>query len=77
VITAFSGTFGTTTLTKNDITDYVIPFTLTFGSGALICNWWGSASGPVLVPAGASASIYSPWATAPIARNAGGACNGT
>jgi hypothetical protein len=75
--TAFRGTFGTNPLSRNDITDYLIPFSGTFGGGALACNWWGTAAGPQNVPAGTDSSIYTPWATGPIARGAGGVCDGS
>ena len=74
VLTAFSGTFGTNPLMHNDITNYVTPFTLTFGAGGLTCNWWGDTAGPQNIPVGANAATYTPWATAPIARGAGGTC---
>ena len=74
VFTAFSGTFGTNPLLNNDVSNYVTPFTLTFGAGGLTCNWWGNAAGPQNIPVGANAAIYTPWATAPIARGAGGTC---
>lgn len=77
VFTAFSGTFGTNPLLNNDVSNYVTPFTLTFGAGGLTCNWWGNAAGPQNIPVGANAAIYTPWATAPIARGAGGLCDGT
>jgi hypothetical protein len=76
VMTVFSGTFGTGPLTFNDVSNYVSPFTVTFGTGQLQCNWWGVATGPQNIPGGAAVTIYTPWATAPIARNAGGQCDG-
>jgi hypothetical protein len=74
VRTAFSGMLGIGPLTNNDITNYVWPFSLTFGAGGLTCNWWGDTAGPQNIPVGANAAIYTPWATAPIARGAGGTC---
>ena len=41
------------------------------------CNWWGSAAGPQNLMPGTPSTIYSPWATGPIANGAGGLCAGT
>jgi hypothetical protein len=46
------------------------------GASDLTCNWWGDAAGPQNVDAGTPSSVYEPWATAPIANGAGGACDG-
>ena len=61
------------TINRSDITRYVVPFT---GRGLtdLTCNWWGSAAGPLNIPS--VASVYTPWAVAPIANGAGGSCTG-
>jgi hypothetical protein len=68
------------TANTNDFTDYIQPIgnpdKMTIASVNARCNWWGSAAGPhgmsVLVPA----TAYTPWAIAPIANGAGGACTG-
>ncbi len=40
------------------------------------CNWWGFAGGPQRWSSAVDPSSFTPWATAPIANGAGGACNG-
>lgn len=46
------------------------------GTSVLTCNWWGDAAGPQNVDPGVPSTVYIPWATAPIANGAGGACDG-
>lgn len=61
---------------QSDISNYVVPFAHNvqpFGAGTLGCNWWGSPAGPF---GGTPDPIYVPWAIAPIANGAGGACTG-
>jgi hypothetical protein len=56
-------------LTRSDLTDYVsaIGSAETIALGALICNWWGSAAGPVPVDPVIPEGVYAPFAVAPIA----------
>ena len=35
--------------------------------GGARCNWWGSAGGPLKVPASVPTTFYTPFASAPIA----------
>lgn len=54
----------------SDFTDYVHAIEqIDNTSSSLNCNWWGSASGPsnVNIINGQGASLYTPWATSPIA----------
>ena len=62
-------------LNRSDVTSYVIPIT---GDGLvdLTCNWWGTDVGPQNVPVGVPAGVFTPFATAPIANNAGVTCGG-
>jgi hypothetical protein len=71
--TAVRGSAGLAT--ENDFEDYVLPFEAVTAA-SLPCNWWGSAAGPQNVPAGTPASLFTPWATAPIANAAQPACDG-
>jgi DNA-binding SARP family transcriptional activator len=41
----------------------------------LTCNWWGSPAGPAGVSAAQGPSLYTPWATAPVAAG-GTTCTG-
>lgn len=63
------------TLNRNDFTGYALPFSL-FPDALveLTCNWWGSVDGPV-DPGSTSASIYTPWAGAPIAGTGSHGCD--
>lgn len=63
-------------LNRSDVTSYVLPMT---GDGLvdLTCNWWGTDAGPLNVPVGILAGVFTPFATAPIANNAGVTCGGT
>ena len=63
-------------LNRSDVTSYVLPMT---GDGLvdLTCNWWGTDAGPLNVPVGVPAGVFTPFATAPIANNAGVTCGGT
>jgi hypothetical protein len=67
------GTTPVNTLTANwnDVSDYVValvnaPALITSASN-LRCNWWGQATGPLGMPAAVPASVYTPFATAPVA----------
>ena len=60
-------------LNRSDVTSYVVPM-VGDGLADLTCNWWGSAVGPQNVPVGIPASVFTPFATTPIANNAGVAC---
>ncbi len=63
-------------LNRSDVTSYVLPMT---GDGLvdLTCNWWGTDAGPLNVPVGVPAGVFTPFATAPIANIAGVTCGGT
>jgi len=80
-VTAISGSLSVpgSTIFNNDITGYTFPFAegSFLAPGTLTCNWWGSAAGPQGDPFGFDPSIFTPWATAPIANGAGGLCNGS
>ena len=70
----------TVDLQSNDFTGFVIPFSFDGSdplASVLICNWWGSVAGPQNLDPTLPRSLYVPWATAPIAKGAGGLCNGT
>ena len=41
------------------------------------CNWWGTAAGPAAFAIGVPSSMYSPFATAPVANGGTGLCNGS
>ena len=41
------------------------------------CSWWGTAAGPSAFAVGVPVSMYSPFATAPVANGGTGLCNGT
>ena len=43
-------------------------------ASSLTCNWWGSASGPVNMWPGALVTVYTPFATTPIAGQPSVAC---
>jgi len=60
-------------LNRSDVTSYVIPIA---GDGLvdLTCNWWGTDAGPLNVPVGVLATVFTPFATTPIANNAGVTC---
>ncbi len=61
---------------RNDLTDYVVPLVSAgvFGLGDFTCNWWGSPDGPQNPPPDFSPSMYTPWATQPIANNPAVSC---
>lgn len=65
------------TFRRNDVTSSVRYFGA-FGSNAgvldLKCNWWGSAAGPVNPEWLGSSSVYTPWATQPIAGHSEISC---
>ncbi len=60
----------TLSITRNDVTDYQVNSLAGSGwtSGSATCDWWGATSGPTLVAAGIGGSVYTPYASAPIAR---------
>jgi hypothetical protein len=67
---AFRQTSGRSiTFTRNDANGLLGSFEATAIGGNYRCNWWGSASGPIQPPAATPASMYTPWATQPVARN--------
>ena len=63
---------------SNDITDYVVAI----AEGGrdepsdLTCNWWGSASGPSAVQSWTDPTLYTPWATSPVAGSSTTVCSG-
>jgi len=71
--TAVRGSAGVAT--ENDFEDYVLPFEAV-DAARLQCNWWGSAAGPQNVPADVPSSLFTPWATTPIANAGQPACDG-
>ena len=62
-------------LNRSDVTSYVIPIA-GVGLVDLTCNWWGTDAGPQNVPVGVPAAVFTPFATTPIANNAGLTCGG-
>ncbi len=67
---------GDLTITGSDFTAYGVSLELGVGAPKdFTCNWWGFDTGPV-APNVPDASVYTPWATAPIANGAGGLCDG-
>jgi hypothetical protein len=61
-------------LQRNDFSDYLrLTSPSAFAGANLRCNWWGSADGPTGT-AGVTPSVYTPWATQPIANTNVG-CN--
>ncbi|HEY5491690.1 MAG TPA: right-handed parallel beta-helix repeat-containing protein [Gemmatimonadaceae bacterium] len=69
------------TLNGNDFTGYSSPISIwystnTMGPVSLRCNWWGSTDGPQNVNwvAGQWPTMYTPWATQPIANQPAVAC---
>ena len=60
-------------LNRSDVTSYVVPLA---GDGLvdLTCNWWGTDAGPQRVPVGVPTAVFTPFATVPIANNAGVTC---
>ena len=64
------------TIHRSDFTRYRTPIDGEFAPGALTCNWWGFATGPVNVPANVAQNVYTQWAIAAVANGAGGACTG-
>lgn len=68
------------TFHRNDVTNAIRSFGPWAGLVTLdaTCNWWGSAAGPqnMLWPIGVplSPSVYTPWATEPIAGKSNASC---
>jgi hypothetical protein len=68
---------GRMTLRFSDITSYVQSIWARPGdvSSVLTCNYWGPAGAPQqLLNPGTDPSIYTPWATGPIARTGASGC---
>jgi hypothetical protein len=61
---------------RNDITDFmtILRHGPIFSGVDLRCNWWGSADGPASPGPETTPSMYTPWATSPIA-NTSTACS--
>lgn len=68
---------GQMSVQSSDFTDYIVPIDPTepFGAGSLTCNWWGGA-GPQGVDPGIPATVYTPWATTPVAGSTTTTCTG-
>lgn len=47
------------------------------GGSDLTCNWWGSAAGPDAAASAQGPSLYTPWATAPVAGTGATTCAGS
>lgn len=60
---------------RNDITNYERAANVLNRHADLTCNWWGSADGPVNLGT-PSRTVYTPWATAPIAGTGATTCDG-
>jgi hypothetical protein len=67
------------TLRFNDVTGAsILDLEQSHGEASdLTCNWWGSAEGPDDVASAEGPSLYSPWASAPIAGAGATACAGS
>jgi hypothetical protein len=71
---------GTAALHRNNFSDYIAPVAVAgvaagvnpLGTGSLTCNWWGRSDGPAVMDGPWSA--VSPYASTPIAGNAGVNC---
>ncbi len=61
---------------RNDVTDYVVPLVNAgvFGLGDFTCNWWGSPDGPHNPSPDFTPSMFTPWATQPIADKPAVSC---
>ena len=68
------------TIGASDFTSYFTPvqFSSPAAASTLVatCNWWGNPAGPQNLEPFTPATMYVPWATAPVANGAGGPCNG-
>jgi hypothetical protein len=70
--------FGRVTLGFSDFTQYAASFQgHPDDQSVLQCNYWGTSGGPSPIPDGIPPSVYTPWATAPVANGSGGACDGS
>ena len=69
------GPLNTITISSSDFTNYVTPMDVEFANPVpiLTCNWWGFDTGPV-APEVPDASLYTPWATVPIANEPAVVC---
>jgi len=59
---------------SSDFTDYQISIEGDFDPGSLTCNWWGNTAGPQNVPGALLTSVFTPFATALIARTGASGC---
>lgn len=69
-------TEGKVTFQSSDFTNYQVPLHIDDITGFdLTCNWWGSTDGPqgAVAP---DPSVYTPWATAPVAGTSTTSCSG-
>ncbi len=76
-----SSNIQTAIIRSSDIRDYLVPMNgyddvSQINSSDLTCNWWGAATGPQNVPAGVNPTVYTPWATAPVAGTSTTECSG-
>lgn len=61
------------TIRSSDLTDWT--FALQAGGPQdFTCNWWGDAAGPG--PTGGDPTLYTPWATTPVAGTSTTTCSG-
>jgi hypothetical protein len=66
---------GRAVLSYSDFIQYVTAFQGQASDlSVLQCNYWGTSTGPNPAPAGVPASVYTPWATAPIAGTGATGC---
>lgn len=65
------------TLRWNDITRYRRALDQSGHTGSdLTCNFWDTPAGPQNYSSSQGASLFSPWATEPVAASSGGTCSG-
>lgn len=75
-VVSFFGVDGSLTMRSSDFTDYDASMFIGDAAGVdLTCNWWGSASGPVNANT-PDPSVYTPWATEPVAGTSTTTCGG-
>ena len=62
-------------LNFNDITNSFVPILAEFITSDLDCNWWAIPAGPASTADVVDPSIFTPWATAPIAGTDHSGCS--
>jgi hypothetical protein len=69
---------GVANIHSSDVTDYLVPIGpgATYSIGALTCNYWGAATGPIGVDPIIGSSLYTPFATASVAGTSTTVCSG-